>query len=279
MTQAVSLHIGVNEVDPNHYAGWSGPLQACEADADDYLALAVDRGFEARALLTDAAVRTTVVEGIRDAASRLEEGDMFLLTYSGHGGQIPDSSGDEIDGFDETWCLFDGQLVDDELGALWAAFEPGVRILVISDSCHSGTAVRAPQLVDRRTLTSGPIAEDLGIVDAAYRAMPRRESLRTFRRNREFYTELQARLPEPTDPVATVRLLSGCQDNQLSLDGSRNGLFTATLLVVWDDGHFRGTYVDFHQQILELMPPNQSPNHMVIGTPSPSYDHEQPFTP
>ena len=77
---------------------------------------------------------------------------------------------------------------------------------------------------------------------------------------------------------ATVRSLSACQDNQFSLDGDRNGLFTGTLLVVWDDGLFKGTYGSFHQQILELMPPNQSPNHLVIGPPTESYDVETPFS-
>ena len=195
---------------------------------------------------------------------------MFLVTYAGHGGQVPDTTGDEVDGFDETWCLFDGQLIDDELFTLWTRFRPGVRILMISDSCHSGTAVRAPQLIARESITRGPIAAELGILDAAYRRMPRRESLRTYRRHREFYNGLQASASPPAGNLrATVRSLSACQDNQFSLDGDRNGLFTGTLLVVWDDGLFKGTYGSFHQQILELMPPNQSPNHLVIGPPSP----------
>ena len=32
---ACSLHIGLNAVNPAHYAGWSGPLKACEFDAAD----------------------------------------------------------------------------------------------------------------------------------------------------------------------------------------------------------------------------------------------------
>jgi metacaspase-1 len=278
MAQGMSLHIGVNEVDPDHYAGWSGPLVACEADARDYQTIAAARSFESRILLTQAATREAVITAVTDAADRLQQGDMFLLTYSGHGGQVPDTTGDELDGFDETWCLFDGQLIDDELFNLWTRFQLGVRILMISDSCHSGTVVRAPQLIDRETITRGPVAAALGIVGAAYRVMPRRESLRTYRRNREFYNALQAQSSAPGDLRATVRSLSACQDNQFSLDGDRNGLFTGTLLVVWDDGLFQGTYGSFYQQILELMPPNQSPNHLVIGPPDPSYDGETPFS-
>ena len=38
--KALSLHIGLNAVDPKAYAGWSGPLAACEFDANDMAALA-----------------------------------------------------------------------------------------------------------------------------------------------------------------------------------------------------------------------------------------------
>ena len=33
MAKGVSVHIGINEVDPAHYGGWTGALNACEADA------------------------------------------------------------------------------------------------------------------------------------------------------------------------------------------------------------------------------------------------------
>ena len=52
---------------------------------------------------------------MRGAAKALKPGDLFFLTYSGHGGQVPDVTGDEDDKQDETWCLYDGQLIDDEL--------------------------------------------------------------------------------------------------------------------------------------------------------------------
>ena len=32
--RALSLHIGLNLVDPKHYGGWSGPRAACEFDAN-----------------------------------------------------------------------------------------------------------------------------------------------------------------------------------------------------------------------------------------------------
>ena len=141
---ALSLHIGLNSVNPEHYEGWSGPLAACEFDANDMRDLAQARGIKASVLLTRDATRARTLAGIRAAAKALKAGDLFFLSYSGHGGQVEDVSGeDETDKLDETWCLFDGQLIDDELYFELTKFKKGVRIIVLSDSCHSGTVTRA----------------------------------------------------------------------------------------------------------------------------------------
>ena len=75
---ARSLHIGLNAVAPAHYGGWSGPLAACEFDANDMADIARSRGMRAKVLLTKAATRAKVLAGIRAAASRLKKGDLFL---------------------------------------------------------------------------------------------------------------------------------------------------------------------------------------------------------
>ncbi len=280
MAKGLSMHIGVNRVDPNHYGGWSGPLNACEADAQDLEMVAKGQGFETKLLETALATRDAVIAGIKSAASTLAEGDIFLLTYSGHGGQVPDRSGDEADLQDETWCLFDGQLVDDELRVLWSEFASGTRVLVLSDSCHSGSVTRAPvSMGDAETLTRGPLAEVLGTVGASYRFMPDDAAARTYRINRDFYDEIQRDIPEELPAiVTTVRLISGCQDNQLSLDGTFNGLFTGQLLRVWSSGRFSGDYAKFHNSILRRMPASQSPNHLVFGIHNTAFDREKPFS-
>src|SRR5262245_54572834 len=141
--RGLSLHIGLNAVNPRHYAGWSGDLVACEFDANDMAALAAAQKIKPTTLLTRQATRANVLKAIRAAAKTLRAGDLFLLTYSGHGGQIPDVSGEEKDKKDETWCFYDGEFIDDELYNELGGFPDGVRILVLSDSCHSGTVTRA----------------------------------------------------------------------------------------------------------------------------------------
>ena len=126
--KGISLHIGLNRVDPVHYAGWKGELVACENDARDMETIARSQGFVAQSLLTKAATSTALLGVIEKAARELIEDDFFLLTYSGHGGQVNDVNNDEPDGLDETWVLYDRELVDDELYAMWSHFRPGLRI-------------------------------------------------------------------------------------------------------------------------------------------------------
>lgn len=296
MAKAQAVCIGLNSVDPKHYQGWSGDLLACEADAEDMLAIAKAKKFgKTTRLLTKSATRKRVIAAIESAAKSLASGDLFMLTYSGHGGQLPDKSDDEPDQQDETWCLYDGELVDDELYVLWSKFKPGVRVLVFSDSCHSGTVTRA--VLRESALRTGTLAPTPGarrgtgatraaapatVVDPAakrYRAMPDDTAQVVYRRNKDFYDRVQKAIPpNPPKPKATVRLISGCQDNQLSQDGTFNGLFTGTLLKVWKDGAFKGDYAEFHRAIVDRMPSDQTPKHFVVGTPSHAYDGQTPFT-
>jgi len=140
--KGISLHIGLNRVDPVHYAGWKGELVACETDARDMETIARSQGFLTQSLFTNRATSTAVLDAVEKAGKELVEDDFFLLTYSGCGGQINDSDKDESDGLDKTWVLYDRELVDDELYAMWSHFRPGVRILVLSDCCHSGTMTK-----------------------------------------------------------------------------------------------------------------------------------------
>src|SRR5204863_9997322 len=117
MAKGMAICLGLNSVDPAHYAGWAGKLNACEADAQDMAAIAKDKGMATTMLRSQKAKRSAVTKALADAAKKLVAGDILLLTYSGHGGQLPDRDGDEDDNTDETWCLYDGELSDDELYA------------------------------------------------------------------------------------------------------------------------------------------------------------------
>jgi hypothetical protein len=269
MPVGASLHIGLNAVDPKEYSGWDGQLTACEFDANDMQALAKTQGFtKVTKRLTKRATRNRVLADIKAAAAKLKRNDIFFLTYSGHGGQVPNTGNDfEPDGYDETWCLYDGELIDDELYAALKQFVRGVRIFVLSDSCHSGTVLRAAHF------------SALGLKPVRPRMMPRDIALRVYMDHEKFYDKLQQRsATRRTRMNATAVLVSGCQDNQTSADGDRNGLFTETLLAVWKNGKFNGDYPGFHQSIVKLMPPTQSPNYFTIGRTNEQFENQKPFT-
>jgi hypothetical protein len=268
--RGMSLHIGLNEVDPSHYQGWNGALGGCEYDAQDLQAIAQGRGFQTTMLLTKEAVADSVTAEIGRAAAELRPGDVFLLTYSGHGGQVEDQNGEEADERDETWALYDRQLVDDELYALWGKFAEGVRILVLSDSCHSGSVTR------ELFYESSPANDEAG---ARFKKVPREVEEATYRAHKALYDGIQQANPlgDQVGVGASVLLISGCQDNQFSRDGDRNGLFTQRLREVWGDG-FSASHRAFYRAISDLMPPDQTPNYFRVGLLNPVFERQTPFT-
>jgi metacaspase-1 len=275
MSKGLSLHIGLNSVDPNHYSGWSGPLVACEADAIDMESICKAAGFNSNTLLTQNGTRSAVINAIQSAAGALTAGDIFALSYSGHGGQLPDLTGDEADLQDETWCLYDGELVDDEIYALLGKIPQGVRVLVFSDSCHSGTVVKKAHYLMKSPRS---LVDNIG---GGYKAMPDEIALRVYLKNKAFYDKILSdpALKNAQESVnASVILISGCLDSQLSADGAFNGLFTGTLKRVWSNGGFRGSYRDFHKTILLRMPPDQSPDFYTVGQQSAAFEAQKPFT-
>lgn len=109
-------------------------------------------------LKDEQATKAGMVNAFNELLSKVSTGDDVVIHYSGHGHQIFDDNGDEIDGLDE--CLvcydapmkmtegYDGSLHfrDDELGKIVEQFRIKLgkdgHILLFLDSCHSGTGTR-----------------------------------------------------------------------------------------------------------------------------------------
>jgi len=274
MPKGFSLHLGLNQVDRAHY-GYPGQLRSCEADANSMQSLAQAQGFITTKLLTTAATRNGTLSWLQEAANRTSAGDLVLVTYAGHGSQVPNTNNDpEDDGKDETWCLYDGQLIDDELFAAFGRFAEGVRLVVISDSCHSGSVTRAAYVAGTE------------LQGSKTRHLPGVIAEQVYANNRAFYDGLQKpELAEAEKEVkASVILISGCQDNQESADGDNHGLFTEILLKVWQEGRYvkpslplKRTYRSFHKHIVQKMPGLQSPNYYTCGTPNPAFEDQKPL--
>lgn len=110
--------------------------------------------------------------------------------------------------------------------------------------------------------------------------MPPGVGLATYRNHKAMYDAIQKANPgaEKSKVRATVLLISGCQDNQLSLDGAKNGLFTGMLKSVWNNGKFKYGYKRFRDTIVSKMPPTQTPNYYIVGKANPDFEAQLPFT-
>jgi hypothetical protein len=137
-----ALCIGIND-----YPGTQMDLQGCVNDAGDWAEALGARGFAVTRLIDSQATKAAMEAGFKAIIGGAVSGDVVVITYSGHGTYAPDLNGDEVDGLDEALCPYDirshGALLDDEIHDLFIARKPGVRLVLVSDSCHSGTVTRA----------------------------------------------------------------------------------------------------------------------------------------
>ncbi|WP_111683422.1 caspase family protein [Winogradskyella tangerina] len=104
------------------------------------------------------ATRVGILAAINDLQSKIKPGDIVVIHYSGHGQQIFDDNGEEIDDKDESIVPYDAlvrytsnykgenHIRDDELGNIIANFRNALgktgQLLILLDSCHSGSATR-----------------------------------------------------------------------------------------------------------------------------------------
>ena len=264
MPYGISVHIGLNTVDPEYYEPIHD-LVACHNDARSMMKIAQQNGFdESYIYLDEEGTSYNLIKHLKAAAARLKKGDTFLLTYSGHGGSVEDKSRDEDDGYDETWCLYNRLFFDDEFGKYWSKFKTGVRIIMASDSCHSGSVSRRFNHKDKQGV----------------RTRFNRKTNLVYQRHKKEYEQIPEIISNirHTDKIkATVLLLSGCQDGQESEDGKRNGQFTRALLRAYNKGSFRGGYEGLMASMVRMMPDYQTPNLSVIGRKNPEFVSSRPF--
>ncbi|TFC25051.1 caspase family protein [Cryobacterium sp. TMT1-3] len=165
-----ALCVGINRFENLPMSSW---LNGGVNDAADVSAL-LSRDFafadSSITVLTDqAATKDAVLGALTEALDRAnlpgEHLGHIVFTMSSHGTQVPDTSGDEADQVDEAFATYDlrqngaawdasSLILDDELHQLFTRLPKGVLLDVILDTCHSGSGLRAmdlvPTLDDRR---------------------------------------------------------------------------------------------------------------------------------
>lgn len=231
--------IGIND-----YPGSGVDLSGCVNDALAWRRVLDAEGYEVELLQDEEATRENVVMALNRLVQESRWGDRIAFTYSGHGSWVPDLDADEEDARDECLVLHDwqdkGYLLDDELHYLWEIRRWGVRVVTISDSCHSGTMQR--------------------LVNPNVTASPRYFPPEWLRR-RTIPRRMSVNKP-PRRPIGTM-LLSGCADNEVSydawFDGWPQGAFSRAAQMTWEPGIRMGVW---HERIRERLPSsdyNQTP--------------------
>jgi hypothetical protein len=127
---------------------------------------------------------------------KAKAGDNCVISYSGHGGQLPDKNNDEDDKQDE--CLFSCDLEvirDDDLKSIIKIYlKPGVTLFCLIDSCHSGT-----------------------MLDLRYNYKYNQDNDRNYVNLKE------------TETLGNVYMISGCMDSQVSMDAYINKKYCGAL--------------------------------------------------
>lgn len=199
---AAALHVGINA-----YPG-GNRLKKCVADAK-----AMRKLFGGELLLDREATRKNIMAAIKATVLAPKKGEWAVITYSGHGTQVPDENGDEPDGWDE--AVVDVNLdviLDDEFQSLLRGRHRQARILVICDSCYSGTIHRAAPLFS-----------------SAHLPALRRENARympysTLKPKQRAVTNVG-----PQRALPNVPLVSGCADFELSYEGRNCGVLSGAI--------------------------------------------------
>ncbi|UCF90755.1 MAG: caspase family protein [Desulfobacterales bacterium] len=250
-----ALCIGIND-----YPGTQSDLTGCVNDAHDWAGILEARQFEVHKLLDAQATKAEMERAIGGLIAGAKPGDTLVITYSGHGTWVPDTSGDEADGRDEGLCPHDirtsGALLDDEIHALFSQRRERVRILLLSDSCHSGSVIRG----DESDLDEGgPRARFLPL--EAW--MPADQLPRGILRPGALFGGLAR--------VGGELLLAGCMDTEYSWDtqfhGRPNGAFTYYAIKTLKNLPSDATYEQWYRKIRDYLPSTRLPqNPQIMGS-------------
>lgn len=224
----LALCVGIN-----NYPGTGSDLSGCINDSLDWDVALTSRGYATLRLVDKFASKEGIVRSLKEGLDQCRFGDRFVFCFSGHGTWVPDKDGDEADQRDEALCCYDfyqgGLITDDELNAIFSARRRGVRVTVISDSCHSGTMSRF-------------------VGSSLHESGSRIKFLRPLNLTTQEAALIEKRTRVRSAPRPGTVLISGCQDHEYSYDsnflGRPNGAMTYHLLQVLKNGDpsVKGSY-------------------------------------
>ena len=149
---------------------------------------------------------------------------------------------------DEAWVPYDiyekGPILDDTLWKIFRAKAPGVKIILVSDSCHSGSVARAFSMPYQGKPRFVPYAYLRNFVKPDWQLVPPLPE--------KAFDSADEKVPWP------CLLLSGCMDNEYSydamIDGRPTGAFSYWALRILKGLPENATYQQWHWAIRQKLP-------------------------
>jgi hypothetical protein len=237
-----ALLVGINKYRPDLNADLRGCVNDVENMRDvliRYFGFATEN---IRVVIDDRATKAAMIERLRWLLNGAAAGDELVFHYSGHGSQVRDRNGDELDDqLDEILCPhdmnWDDPFTDDTLGNMFKQLPNGVFLTMVCDSCHSGTMTRT-----------------LGNPGNPHDIKPR-FIMPPFDVRCRSLNQILPKRKMGKSPKSTQRhvLLSGCKDNQTSADAFINNKYQGALTwafttVVKSNPNL--TWPEIHQKVL-----------------------------
>ncbi|MFZ1789182.1 MAG: caspase family protein [Saprospiraceae bacterium] len=257
MISKYSLNIGLNTVDSNKLKGKYNILNNAEHDANYYSDYAQSRGFETSKLIGKQATSSSFFSEITKIKNKMNEKDLFFISFSGHGTRVKDLNSDEEegDGYDEALVFYDRIVIDDELRNIWESFRNNSRILFLTDSCYNGKVSRLFELLANNFSTD--------LSKRTFRGVDIENSEIDILNNIGFYSGIKLFHNSNENNGYSLIHIASCQNNQFADDGNnanKTSYFTGVFKEVIDKEKFSGNYRKLYEKLSDNMPPWQSPD-------------------
>ncbi|HEU0055176.1 MAG TPA: caspase family protein [Longimicrobium sp.] len=200
-------------------------------------------------------------KAVKDAVAGLQQDDVLLLFFSGHGYQASEVDLCPDGGTNEYWCFFTEKLLDNEIGAVLESIPSGLRVFVVADCCYAtGTYWIFRYGMERK------LVEVDSMLDAKLRKVTRDVRGTVAQASAFENQDDEAKCPRPS---ARILFMAACDEREQGKDG----LFMESLLHVMETEPPTTTFETAFKRVCDLVSrenSTQTPRRFRLGQKNPS---------